>query len=1709
VTAANAATSDVVLVTDGNYNSGSTIAVNDSKNRVYLSKNITVQSVNGAGSTTITGASDGGGYGVNAIRSVYMTAGTLDGFTITGGYTQIGTSQGDDDCGGGIWISDGEVTNCIITANNADSRGGGIWMNGGGTISNSTISNNNGDCEYGGGLNLQGGGTVSACIIENNECDSRGGGAFIRSGGEIINSLIRNNESTGSSGGGVDLYGTGGYLINSTVVANTSSGNGGGISVSSGSPTVQNCIAWGNTGGTGEDIFPGLGIFANCCASDGLTGGVACITSDPLFVNAAGDDYRISASSPCADLGNNTYCDETYGIRGSGFARKLNKTTGAAGTIDMGAYEYNVNIAYYVDADATAGNNDGTSWADAYTSLQSALSAASSGDNIWVAAGTYYPSVQVGGTGDRYQSFQMKNGVTIYGGFAGTETATSQRTDYAVGGTNECILSGDIGTLGVNTDNCFHVFNHPYGTNLDATAILDGFTISGGYADASSPEYFGGGMYNHTSSPTINQCTFTNNYASNKGGGLYSTYSSEAITNCIFSGNTANYGGGVYISVSSSCSFTNSVFYNNATVYSGGAIYCADYSELSLINCTVSGNNAVDLGGGICVVGDDFDPYSHSYKNCLIWGNLANTHNEISFYGVDATISYCDIAGCGGSGAGWSLSGGTDGGNNIDSNPLFVDAAGDDYRIYGVSPCADAGNDAANSESYDVRGNGYDRKLNKTSGAVGTIDMGAYEFKFGSDPYRLGPIYVDADATGSNDGSSWTDAYTSLQSALTDAVASSDDNIWVAAGTYYPSVEVGGTGDRYQTFQMKNGVAIYGGFAGTETAASQRSDFGVGGTNETILSGDIGTQDVNTDNCYHIFYHPNGTGLDATAVLDGFTVSKGYADASSGDYQYGGGMFNYASSPTINNCTFSNNACRTFGGGMYNYSGASPTISNCSFISNEVIDGDAGGMYNNNSSPTITNCVFTSNEASMGSGAINNTTNSSPNISNCTFTGNVCGFNGGGGIGNYSSSPSITNCLFYNNMMFYSGGGAYGGGGIRNVSSSPAITNCTFYNNSSNTSGGAMANYSSSAPTIKNCILWGNEATPEGNEVYNSSSTPVFSYNDIAGSGGSSSWDTGLGTDDGNNINSNPLFVDEVNGDYRICGYSPCADAGSDAANSESYDIRGSGYERKLDKTTGATGTIDMGAYEYKTGTDPLYAEIYWEGTSTSDWSTTGNCSGYYLPFYVNNVTIPDLANDPVLAYNATATCHDLTVESGDLLTIQSSADGTGSLIVEGSSNGNIKAERYVGSQYWHYVSSPVAGQEISTTWMSTNNIANTPPHQFFRWDEATNYWIIYGDALFSDTEFGAAKGYAVTVAPSGDLHFTGTVRTSAVNYAATYTADQGKGFNLIGNPFSSTIAINESAQADDNFLADNTGILADDYQAVYIWQETGGYTYGDNDYSVVCNTGFTGEGSSSILGQNYIQPGQGFMVRVIQAGNIVFNTDIRKHGSADFYKSKESWPGVELRIKGNELSNTTIIAFHENMTNSLDPSYDVVKFKGNPNLALYTQLVANTGKDYAVQALLDQNIEDYEIPIGVDVTGSGVFEFSVYQEMLNNYNIVLEDRQENTFTNLRWDTYFATISESGTGRFYLHFRDATAIGEITPETIISFRYLDGKILISNPDLENGIISLVNISGQVLVKAKLNGDEFQLMPVNQPVGIYIINLQTVKTTFGQKIFIQP
>ncbi|MEO8147079.1 MAG: LamG-like jellyroll fold domain-containing protein [Bacteroidia bacterium] len=434
--------------------------------------------------------------------------------------------------------------------------------------------------------------------------------------------------------------------------------------------------------------------------------------------------------------------------------------------------------------------------------------------------------------------------------------------------------------------------------------------------------------------------------------------------------------------------------------------------------------------------------------------------------------------------------------------------------------------------------------------------------------------YVTITGNGLQNGTTWGNAYngTQLQTAINQSGIS---EVWVATGTYKPT---SGT-DRTISFVMKNGVAIYGGFNGTETLLSQRN----WATNITTLSGDIGILNDSTDNTYHVI---NNSNLNTTATVDGFTIRDGFSYVNSGN-GYGGGMANQSSSPTISNCTFLNNVAFSsdffgLGGGMYN-SASNPVIFNCIFQNNLAktkdpifncgctLDGLGGAIYNTGSNPQIINCIFTSNKA-IGDAA------------------NAYGI--GGAIYSESGNTVAINCIFSGNTTSSLGSYGNNGGAIFiDFNAISNITNCTFSGNSGY-EGGAIANSGNS--TIKNCIIWGNNANIQAG-------IGGFGTANVTNSivqGGF----TGAG-----NQNVNPLFVSTA--DLHLTLLSPAVNAGSNAAVPIGITTDLDGNPRIYNNAT-----VDMGPYEFQGQvTQPPTisgATSFCAGSSTT--LDAGNGYGFY-----------------------------------------------------------------------------------------------------------------------------------------------------------------------------------------------------------------------------------------------------------------------------------------------------------------------------------------------------------------------------------------------------------------------------------------------------------------------------------------------------------------
>ena len=481
----------------------------------------------------------------------------------------------------------------------------------------------------------------------------------------------------------------------------------------------------------------------------------------------------------------------------------------------------------------------------------------------------------------------------------------------------------------------------------------------------------------------------------------------------------------------------------------------------------------------------------------------------------------------------------------------------------------------------------------------------------------------------------WNNATGNLQTAINNASVNGGQ-VWVKTATYKPVDYPNGCSNcsnaRDKAFLLLNNVALYGGFAGSETLLSQRN----AGNNPTILSGDLGIVNDNNDNCYHTIISIN---TSSATIIDGFIISGGNANGAgainvSGQNSRrntGGGILNDSlSSPAISNCTFSNGGsisniykclpgitdCRFDGIGILNDSFSHSTITNCSFanvsstcISNNLSNpsitncnfaNNSRGISNDLSNPIVSGCFFTNNS----SGGIVNGDFTQPTITNCNFTNanitngtystphiNKCVFSGNNtALYNTRSSPIITNCAFANNVT-----------GIYNLAaSSPNVTNCIFVNNSSYgvyndyqcgpgitnctfTNNGSYSIYYSSGAfsntRISNCVIWGNGSgnTAPGIFYYAYGNPAPNVINSIVQGGYSGS----------GNQNTDPVYVnasipagaDGVFGNaddgLQLAPCSPAINSGNNTAIANTItDMIGA--------TRVFNSIVDMGAYEFQ-----------------------------------------------------------------------------------------------------------------------------------------------------------------------------------------------------------------------------------------------------------------------------------------------------------------------------------------------------------------------------------------------------------------------------------------------------------------------------------------------------------------------------------------------
>lgn len=664
---------------------------------------------------------------------------------------------------------------------------------------------------------------------------------------------------------------------------------------------------------------------------------------------------------------------------------------------------------YYV---SPTGVGDGTSW-ETTTTLQTALQNAVAGDQIWVQG-----FEQITSADQLYiapaDGFSLKSGVQLYGGFKGDETNVNGRETlgkpYLM--KYRSVLSGDIKRDDVvdntnlifpanttRSDNATHVLNvnmAPASGNNKNTSptIINGFSIGNGHADGSGEK--GGGIYIHGDNTgggifRIERCFLLNNYAT-QGGAIYVDVevknvnnSTSLVNQCVVYNNAAgeraaveNAGGGLYLA--GEATVVNSSIFNNEN----GGLRLADGAKV--VNSTVSRNSS----GGIDMINDKAEGYN--VANTIIWGNstLSTQYRpkfkNSAFHEVEAGDSDGNIY--------------VTAENRGDTNAPMFDAPSLktsydrdfnwrqtayplwSWNVLEGSVMLSKGD----QQSYDQSAYGSEDMAGNPRFNGSTIDIGAYEFQ---QMLSTRIRYVKPVATGTGDGSSWENASGNLQNMIDELAKNNPQNlpgeVWVAAGTYVPQVQVISGTTYSASFLMRDGISVYGGFAGDESSKQERE---VGKmpwnfVNKTILEGSYYEHSktswnesnhkwtLTSDSRHVVFFSPlpseGKSGFGKSTILNGVTIRGGYAQGGEGVADFmtdrGAGVY-MGINATLEKCIVTENSSTGNGGAVYMYGGR---VMN-SLIYNNNADGDGGAVYVDNAGIVLAS-MLTNNSANNGSGA--------------------------------------------------------------------------------------------------------------------------------------------------------------------------------------------------------------------------------------------------------------------------------------------------------------------------------------------------------------------------------------------------------------------------------------------------------------------------------------------------------------------------------------------------------------------------------------------------------------------------------------------------------------------------------------------------------------------------------------------------------------------
>jgi len=551
-----------------------------------------------------------------------------------------------------------------------------------------------------------------------------------------------------------------------------------------------------------------------------------------------------------------------------------------------------------------------------------------------------------------------------------------------------------------------------------------------------------------------------------------------------------------------------------------------------------------------------------------------------------------------------------------------------------------------------------------------------------------------------------------------------------------------------------------------------------------------------------------------------------------------------------------------------------------------------------------------------------------------------------------------------------------------------------------------------------------------------------------------------------------------------------------------------------------------------------------WNGLSSTAWATDGNWASGTAPAPGDNVFIRNSSNDPIISTTGVQVTN-LTVESSGSLTINagndltvsgnfsnsgtvtlnSSSDSYSSLIVQGTSSGNITYNRYVnalgGGSGWDLIGSPVNGLQISS-FVTTNNTGSSPlatgngsgagasgEYAIGYYDSSANEWTNYTSGSVGSTQFTAGKGYQMATDSGATLAFTGTVDVDDTKTIAIedYTDGSGTVWNLIANPYPSFITIGPTSTT-DTFLEVNDDVIDDTYTGVYGYDaETSNDARIYDPYNNTSNA--------------KMAPGQGFMVaaRSTTSATITFKEEMQTTSTGDDFIAGDALnDSYEVLLKlyyEDNVKGQTKLYFKDILTLGLDKGWDAGAF--DQNAAIMTRLLEeDEGHGLAINAMSTDDMDDVVIPLVINEEAGQEFRVNLHTSTIGEINIYLEDTELSTLTLLNEEDFVMTPTSDleGVGRFFIHLTaDTLSDGEVNTSLLNAYKKVDQNyITIEGLSTQSTSteVSLFNILGTKVMDATLdNTSNTQMISTNGlSTGIYVIKLESGVNQLTKKLIIK-